>query len=935
MQTAPRIPSLLMSNPNNIAKSFVRLRQVSDGIAGVDLGRKHLEYRGTLKVDCINFSLLSEPEQDGIIEGFKAFLNGLSFPIQILVRNLPYDLEGYLRAVESIKGTMAETAQDHAQFVRQLSLHRSLIQRQYYIIVPIDYQKINDSTEALTNALSELELRLDELLQQLERMGLTGKRLTSTEIVALYQSCLNLPDGGSRPITTAMLEGINKPMVAATNQDLTVNSPSSLISESSIAEQERMIDDLLQSLLEQQVKIQAKEQSHTQTSSLPFLSFLQKNLLKAKSAAQRKYAYPNFEQISDWVTPSCLQIYPSYLRIDNELNHEYTSIFSLAQYPRSAFPGWLDRIIQISEPHLDFSIHIAPQPPEVVSNQLGRKATQLRGATLVSERIGQTVDPSTSIALEDVEQLRESLARGDERVFNINVLIRVRGPDYRTLVKRSNRVLSKVRSLDFRALPTHWQHHLGLLSCLPEASNAIVRLSMFGTSAAGTFFPFTGSDISMDSGVMFGVQANGGLIIINPFNSKQLENANMVVFAKSGSGKSFFLKTVSSRLLSTCHVYVIDPEAEYQNLCQQVKGQYVRLSTESLQVNPFELYAAMKATNVDEDTKEEEGNFFREKLLNLITLMELLLSDHGVLPQMEKAFLYQCLIKTYENRGITMNPSTHGRQPPNMQEFYVILSSALRGDDRFGVGKDTYGLSQRLERYLHLFPARTRLVLSNPYIDFNIRELNETLKPIGLFIITEFLWTKMRQARQSNTIQSNTIILIDEAWLLMKFPQGAKFLEEFARRIRKYGGGLWCTTQNSDDFLNSDQGKTILAMSTMKFLMKQDSSTIDSVVHTFNLSPRQKAFLLGARRGEGLFATKTWVQMQVLASPKETEMANTTLISQAQAQQQKAFLEQDLKQTLSIKKSMEDNALAIAEKEVIVDSSATRLISESRTNKRR
>jgi hypothetical protein len=286
-------------------------------------------------------------------------------------------------------------------------------------------------------------------------------------------------------------------------------------------------------------------------------------------------------------------------------------------------------------------------------------------------------------------------------------------------------------------------------------------------------------------------------------------------------------------------------------------------------------------------------------------LLELILSDEGTLPQMEKAFLHQCLIKTYENRGITMDPATHARQPPNMHEFFVILSSALRGDERFGVGKDTYGLSQRLERYLHLFPARTRISLDNRYIDFNIRELSESLKPIGLFIITEFLWTKMRQARRSNVIKSNTIILIDEAWLLMQFHQGAKFLEEFARRIRKYGGGLWCTTQNSDDFLGSDEGKTILAMSTMKFLMKQDPSMINSVVRTFNLSPKQKSFLLGARRGEGLFTTKTWTQMQVLASPMETQMANTTLISMAQAQQQKVLLEQDFQHLTDLNKQLE------------------------------
>ncbi len=205
------------------------------------------------------------------------------------------------------------------------------------------------------------------------------------------------------------------------------------------------------------------------------------------------------------------------------------------------------------------------------------------------------------------------------------------------------------------------------------------------------------------------------------------------------------------------------------------------------------------------------------------------------------------------------------------------MSSALRGDRRFGIGEDTYGLSERLERYLHLFPNRTRVVLDNRFVDFNIRELNDSLKPIGLFLITEFLWTKMRQARRARIRQPNTIVLIDEAWLLMQFSQGAKFLAEFARRIRKYGGGLWCTTQNSDDFLSTEEGRTILAMATMKFLMKQDSSTIESVVRTFRLSPGQRNYLLSARRGEGLFSTKVWTPMEVMASPKEMEMANTTL----------------------------------------------------------
>jgi len=920
MQILPRIPSLLMSAPFNLAKSFVRLRQVTDGVVGLDLGHKQLEYRSILTINCTNFALMSEREQDALIEGFKGFLNGLAFPIQIFIRNLPYDLDGYLRAMEAVEGDLAEVARDHAHFVRVLSSRRALLKREYYIIVPAEYEKASDPTEALINAQLKLELRMEEILQQLERMGLTGRLLTRAEIIALYQSCFILQNAEPTPINNAMLEGINKPISSAADRARLSSRLSSLLAESSIAEQEAELFNLIQSLPVKQQE-REKQQWHSMLEQLwsyvqigkqeengkqgwnPFL--LLKNFMPKKPEweMEETASLPSFGQVSDLVTPSYIQLFPSYIRIDGELEPEYSKTLAIVKYPRSAYPGWLDRLIQIDQPYVDFSMHITPQPPEIVSAHLGRKLTQLRGSVLVSQRAGRSPDPSTKVALEDVEHLRDNLARGDERVFNINVFVRVRARDRQTLMKNSNRIISKIRSMDFRALPTYWQHHLGLLSCLPEANNALVGTRLFGTRSAGTFFPFTGSDISMDNGVMFGTQANGGLVIINPFNSKVLENANMVVFAKSGSGKSFFLKTVSCRLLSTCNVYVIDPEAEYQALCEQVHGQYVRLSTDSVQINPFELYGATtRTTDIDQEVQTEEGDFFREKLLNLLTLLELLLSDHGVLPQMEKAFLHQCLIKTYENRGITMDAATHVRQPPNMQEFFVILSSSLRGDDRFGVGQDTYGLSHRLERYLHLFPAKTRLALDNRYIDFNIRELNETLKPIGLFIITEFLWTKMRQARRSNIIKSNTIILIDEAWLLMQFPQGAKFLEEFARRIRKYGGGLWCTTQNSDDFLGSDEGKTILAMSTMKFLMKQDSSTISSVVRTFNLSPKQKAFLLGARRGEGLFATRVWTQMQVLASPMEAEMANTTLISQAQAQQQKAILEQDLQHLAHLNK---------------------------------
>ncbi len=884
MFIAPRTPSMMLSSPMNIVNTFIKLWDVQGDVACLGFGPKTMEYRAILQVNSINFSLMSEEDQEAIIEGFKGFLNGLSFPVQILIRNRPHNLDNYLNMLEAVKGIMAPIMRDHANFVRVLASRRALVKREFYIIVPADKQTIKNKNEALINAQLQLRLRLEELLRQLERMGLTGKRLNNIEIIRLYQSCYTPWEARLNPITEEMVGGTHGgPTVSSFDRQDASSKPLPQSDERAESDPTPLTAQE-QRKKHQQEKIRAK---------------LRKKEEKQKLKEAEKHKLPDFVKIPDLITPSSIQIFPSYIRIDGETDYEYVRTLALASYPRSAYPGWFDNIIQVDEPNIDFSIHIQPLAPEQVASRLGQRVVEFRGAAMVAQRQGRTPDPATAIALDDVEKLRENIARGTERVFNIAAFVQVRGRDRRELTERSNRISGAIRSLDFRALPVHWQHHVGLMSCLPDANNQLGRSRLFGTGSAGTFYPFTNSDISMESGVMFGAHPNGGLVILNPFNSQQLENANMVVFAKSGSGKSFFLKVVTSRLLPDCNVYVIDPEAEYGNMCDVVKGQYVRLASESLQINPFELYTS--GTNVSDTSGEnDETNFFREKLLNLLTLLELLLSDEGVLPQKEKAFLYRCLMKTYENRGITMDRSTHHRVPPNMREFYVIMSSALRGDERFGMGQDTYGLSERLERYLHLFPTRTRVVLNNRFIDFNIRELNDTLKPIGLFLIADFLWTKIRVARQAKTPQPNTIILIDEAWLLMQFQQGAKFLEEMARRIRKYGGGLWCTTQNSDDFLGSEEGKTILAMSTMKFLMKQDSSTIDSVTNTFHMSPGQRTFLLGARRGEGLFSTKTWTQMEVLASPMEAKMANTTVVSRLSPEQQVALdQEQNYQETLA------------------------------------
>jgi hypothetical protein len=534
---------------------------------------------------------------------------------------MPYRLDDYIKRVESVEGDLADLAHDHAQFMQKLASRRALVKRAFYIIVPSDYGIMKDRQEALTSAQTQIRLRLDELMRQLERLGLTGHRPTNTEIIALYQQSFLSEEARHIPITDGLLAGENHLMVSATDQ--ASMAPPTMNDIHALLQKETSINDNEQATREKTKSLRNWLRGRRQT----------KRERKQKHEALK--LVPDLVTLPELITPSCIQIFPWYMRIDGELTHEYVRTLSFISYPRSAYPGWLDSIIQMDEPHVDFSIYITPLPPALVAARLNKKAVEFRGSLLAAQSQGKIADPATTHALRDIDGMRDKLTRGDERVFAMSLFIQVRAENRRDLSKRSNRITAAVRSLDFRVLPAHWQHHAGFLSCLPEGDNQLGNSRLFGTSAASTFYPFTSNDISMETGVLFGTQPNGNLVLLDPFNSQELENANLVVFAKSGAGKSFFLKTISARLLPTCNVYAIDPEAEYNHLCERVRGQYVHLSSESLQVNPFDVF------HEDEIAlDEEEGNFLREKLLNLVTLLELLLSDDGSLPQKEKALLY-------------------------------------------------------------------------------------------------------------------------------------------------------------------------------------------------------------------------------------------------------------------------------------------------------
>jgi hypothetical protein len=554
---------------------------------------------------------------------------------------------------------------------------------------------------------------------------------------------------------------------------------------------------------------------------------------------------------------------PSALHLTTETTQEYLRTLVCVQYPHRVQPGWINHLVQLDLPYVELSLYIEPLDVTSVQRHLARQALEFRGSMLFAKKQERTPDPLTTHALHEVETLRDQLLTGDERAFALSLFLLVRGAStLQALNERTMHLQHILRSLEIRALPLQYQQHTGWLCCLPSGENLLPRYSrMLSTSAASTFFPFTSTSPLMEQGVLFGLHPHGQLITINPFDPA-LPNANLSVFGQSGRGKSFFLKVVLKRLAASHRIFILDPEGEYAHWARQQQAQQISLSAHSLQINPFDL----PAIPLGASSLEERMLLLQEKLSQLMTLFELLIGEHHHLSQKEKAVLYRCLLQTYDQSA---SPSLHTMVP-------LLQHHSPLGEE----------LAERLIASLHLFPEHTALTLHpQQHVVFDLQLVPNVLKSVATFLITEFLWSALRlQRRQWDHGKQGipTILLLDEAWFLLENPEGAQFLAECARRIRKHGAGLWLGTHRTGDFLQSEQGKTLLALCATRLLFQHAPSNLQEVAETFRLSPGQQRFLQTARTGEALLLLNTSVtQLEIVASPEEHTMANTTLLSNA------------------------------------------------------
>ena len=601
-----------------------------------------------------------------------------------------------------------------------------------------------------------------------------------------------------------------------------------------------------------------------------------KKLTAAEIAAQKQSMEEAeiqraFEQgittLRDLISPSSIEIQSDHFR----LGTKYGRTIYVYGYPRTLSTGWLSPLINIDEV-LDISMFIYPVDTQIVLNNLRKKVTQLEATMNINMEKGKVRDPGLEAALQDAEELRDQLQIGAEKFFRYGLYITL----YADSLDELNFIQHKIETIFGQQLVfskvASSQQEQGLNSSIPQLTDELQIRRNMNTGAISTSFPFTSADLTDNKGVLYGINMhNNGLVIFDRFS---LENANMVVFAKSGAGKSFTVKLEALRsMMVGADIVIIDPENEYQKLCDAVGGSYIRLSLSSdTRINPFDLPRVI-------DT-DEADDALRANLVTLHGLLRQMLGGAGVgaggqvvagLSPAEEADIDQALIDTYARVGITSDPLTHNSTPPTISDLYDTL---------LHMGGTGPSLAQRLRKFTSgtfagIFSQQSNIDINNNMVVFNIRDLEDELRPTAMYIVLNHIWNITR------TDQRKRMLIVDEAWQLMKYDDSANFLFSLAKRARKYQLGLTTITQDVEDFVGSKMGRAIVSNSSMQLLLKQSASAVDVLAQVFKLTDEEQKRLANFPVGQGLFfAGQNHVHIQIQASDTEYNLINTNPVSQ-------------------------------------------------------
>ncbi len=578
---------------------------------------------------------------------------------------------------------------------------------------------------------------------------------------------------------------------------------------------------------------------------------------KTESAIEKSSA-----SMLDFIAPSSFLTTPNYLQI----NDLFVKTLFVYAYPRFLNTNWLTRVINY-DISMDMAMHISPLESNIFLENMRKQAGKLESTRQIEQEKGLVRNPQLDQAISDIDTLREELSSGQQRIFKVGLYFTIYAKSMEELADLTDQLTSTLGGLLVYTKQSVFQMDQGFQSTLPLGEDQLKITKNLDTNSLSTSFPFVSAELTSNKGVLYGINRHNNSLVL--FDRFDLENANEVVFAKSGAGKSYAIKLEALRsLMFGTDVIVIDPENEYEALSNAVGGSFFDFSLNSdKRINPFDLPKA---------TESESGDVtLRTAVTDIKGLLALMVG--GITPE-EDAILDKALYDTYALRDITEDSSTHSNPPPLLSDLQGVLQNTTGAES----------LARRLTKYTEgtfagLFNKPTNFELDRGFVVFSIRNLEEALRPLAMYMILNYIWAQIRFEMRKR------LLVVDEGWILMQYPDSAKYLYSLAKRARKYYLGLTIISQDVEDFIASEQGRAIINNSSLQILLKQSPAAIDKLAEIFNLTEGEKFLLLESDIGEGLFfAGSSHVAIKIVASYSEDQIITTDpreLLEQKQAKE--------------------------------------------------
>src|SRR3989344_3729661 len=868
---------------NHATQQYVAISEIRDDVVVLNDG----SIRQVVKVKPVSIELRSQKEQDSVIYQYRSFLNALKFPIQISIQGRRVDLSRYIAKLQDL-GT-DETNElikvqiaDYIDFIERLSNEVNIMDRSYYVIVPHSKSpgasttrqtwmdkllggKKNKETVYTVQEFEALKVRLEEKTQivtgRLESLGIQAKKLESAELIELYYNTYN-PEESSTQHIEDIAQLTSSVIKKGKDDEQITNVVTDVIKQAQAGELAPTKE--LPSVLP---PTNPPPDGKLPVAPLPDVAepIISKkktlgeimasiNPKEARTAADTEMDIfkKGLADVIDIISPAGMSISPSYMQIGSF----YTPTRFVFTYPRYLYSGWLSPIYNF-DATIDVSMFIYPLESALVMNQLRRKTTQLQSSLQIEQEKGLVRNPELETAIGDVEELRDTLQKGETRLFQYSLYFTLYAKSAEDLQKLTKQVETTLGGMLVYSKPALLQMEEGFSTTMPLAYDELQIVRNLDTDSLSTTFPFSSQDLSHHDGVLYGINLHNSSLVL--FDSFQMENANQVVFAKSGAGKSYAIKLEALRtLMLGAEVIVIDPEREYETLSQTIGGTYIDISLNSAQkINPFDLPKYVSA-----DSAEAGEDVLRTTIAGLHGLISLMA---GGLNAEEDALLDKALYETYAMKDISIDPATQNNPPPLLTDLVGVLSNMTGAEQ----------LVNRLVKFSegsfsNLFDSPTNIDLTNKFTVFSIRNMEDELRPLAMYLVLNYIWGRVKGQLKRR------LLVIDEAWWMMRFEDTAKFLNAMTKRARKYYLGVTVISQDVEDFIDNAYGKAIVSNSATQLLLGQSPTAVDKLASVFKLTDGEKQFLQTADVGQGLLvAGVDRAAIQIIASYTEDQFITT------------------------------------------------------------